>query len=235
MDAQGETINETERARYASYARRGKRDELRPKTTKNAEKSKQQPGNRKKSDEQRKDEPSLYPDPDNGPDEPLTEEVLRKARPRRIKKANRKTRVKHAESIPELAIRKPTRPSLPVCRRVSTAISAPPKLSTSTQEGPRKRRLEMAPSILAKKVALRHHKSSREIAEELASSYGMPATERHASENIIRGMRAAQRQFCERIRMSLPLNRTAEDVNCFLAVMEAECRQIEVHDSDEFV
>jgi len=101
--------------------------------------------------------------------------------------------------------------------------------------GPNKRRLEMAPSVLAKKVACRHHKSSREIAEELSSSYGMPETERRMNENIIRGMRAAQRQFCQHIRKNLPLDQTAEDVHHFLSVMEAECRRAEEHDSDEFV
>jgi len=61
----------------------------------------------------------------------------------------------------------------------------------------------MAPSVLTKKVACWHHKSSREIAEELSSSYGMPETERRMNENIIRGMTAAQRQFCEHIRKNL--------------------------------
>jgi len=93
----------------------------------------------------------------------------------------------------------------------------------------------MAPSVLAKKIACRHHKSSREIAEELSSNYGMPETERRMNENIIRGMRAAQRQFCQHIRKNLPLDRTAEDVDHFLSVMEAECRRAEEHDSDEFV
>ena len=63
--------------------------------------------------------------------------------------------------------------------------------------------LQMAPSVLVKKFQCQHHKSSREIAEELSSSYGMPVTERHMNENIIRGMRAAQRQFCEHIRKNL--------------------------------
>ena len=93
----------------------------------------------------------------------------------------------------------------------------------------------MVPSVLTKKIACRHHKSSREIAEELSSNYGMPETERRVNENIIRGMRAAQRQFCQHIRKNLPLDRTAEDVDRFLSVMEAESRRAEEHDSDEFV
>jgi len=93
----------------------------------------------------------------------------------------------------------------------------------------------MAPSVLAKKVAHRHGQSSREVAEELASRYGMPAEERRTNENIIRAMRVAQCQMCSRIRSHLPLYRTAEDIIPFLTIMEQECKRAEEHDSDELV
>jgi len=207
-------------------------------TTDDAEKPKRRPKTRKKvADEQLEDEPSYYPKPDDGPDASVSTESRRRAEQRQAMKTktSRKIRVRRAESVPDSVIRKPTQPSLPVCQRVRAAVSAPPKTSTSVRTGPNKRRLKMAPSVLAKKVACRHHKSSREIAEELSSSYGMKETERRMNENIIRGMRAAQRQFCQHIRKNLPLDRTAEDVDRFLSVMEAECRRAEEHDSDEFV
>ena len=221
MDDEGKPVRQAERDRYASYARRGKREELQPSTSANAEKPKKQPKTKKEvAAEPLDDKPSSYPKPDDGPDVPVpTESRLRAEQRRAMKtKTSRKIRVRRADSV----IRKPTQPSLPVCRRVRAAVSAPPKMSTSARTGPSKRRLEMAPSVRAKKVACRHHKSSREIAEELSSSYGMPETERRMNENIIRGMRAAQRQFCQHIRKNLPLDRTAEDVDRFLSVMEAE-------------
>jgi len=93
----------------------------------------------------------------------------------------------------------------------------------------------MTPSTLAAKVAYRSHKTSRDIADELASAYAMPTAERRANENLIRAMRAANREFCSRIRRALPLNRSKKDIDRFLTVMEQQCQEAERHDSNEFV
>ena len=126
-------------------------------TTDDAEKPKRRPKTTKKvADEQLEDEPSSYPKPDDGPDAPVSAESRLRAEQRRaIKtKTSRKIRVRRAESFPDSVIRRPTQPSLPVCRRVRAAVSAPPKMTTSARTGPSKRRLEMAPSVLAKKVCM---------------------------------------------------------------------------------
>ena len=95
--------------------------------------------------------------------------------------------------------------------------------------------MEIAPSVLDKRVASRANQSSTEIAEKLAATYGMPGNERRNNENIIRGMRAAERNLCAQLRRTLPFNRTLDDINRFLDQLEAECRRTEEHDSDEFV
>ena len=229
MDEEGKPICQAERARYAAYAKRGKREEAQPTSTEKVSSPKKQQKSRKKlTVEQPKDEPADYPRPDDGPDRPLP----RKQRPTAATKGRK---INRAEPIPDAVIRKPTRPSLPSSRKVRRVISAPPKMTENISAGPSKRRLEMAPSVLAKKVAHRHGQSSRKIADELASKYGMPAQERRMNENIIRGMRAAQRHLCSRIRRHLPLNRTSEDIDRFLTTMENDCRKVEEHDSDEFV
>jgi len=104
-------------------------------TTDDAEKSKKRPKTRRKvADEQLEDEPSSYLKPDDGPDALVSTESRLRAEQRRAMKTktSRKIRVRRAESVPDSVIRKPTQPSLPVCRRVRAAVSAPPKMSTST-------------------------------------------------------------------------------------------------------
>ena len=55
-------------------------------------------------------------------------------------------------------------------------------------------------------LASRRNQSSKEIADELAATYGMPIPERRNNENIIRGMRAAERNLCAQLRRTLPFN-----------------------------
>ena len=88
----------------------------------------------KVADEQLEDEPSFYPKPDDRPDALVSAESRHRAEQRRAMKTktSRKIRVRRAESVPDSVIRKPTQPLLPVCRRVRAAVSAPPKMSTST-------------------------------------------------------------------------------------------------------
>ena len=56
-----------------------------------------------------------------------------------------------------------------------------------------KRRLEIAPSVLAKKVAEGHDKSSTQLAEQLGTEYSWTSEERRQKVNAIRGMRAMER------------------------------------------
>jgi len=93
----------------------------------------------------------------------------------------------------------------------------------------------MTPSVLAKKVAHRSSKSSREIADELASTYAMTSAERRINENLIRAMRAANREFCSHLQRALPLKRTKKGIADFLTTIEQECLEAQRHDSDEFV
>ena len=93
----------------------------------------------------------------------------------------------------------------------------------------------MTPSVLAKKVAHRSSKTSREIADELASTYAMSSAERRTNENLVRAMRAANREFCSHLRRALPFNRTKKDIEDFPTAVEQECLEAERHDSDELV
>jgi len=134
--------------------------------------------------------------------------------------------------------RKPTRP-LPVVvprRRVArlevTATATRP--STSSALPAKRRRLEMAPSVLAQRVIAQPTRSSRDIVDDLASRYGWTPVEQRDRINVVRGMRAMAAAFSARIRRQLPINRTDADVQQFLTVMEEECRTMEGHVSDEF-
>ena len=91
----------------------------------------------------------------------------------------------------EATTRKPTRPAPLSCRRVRAMVSAPTPLPKGPSAQTSKRRVDMTPSVLAKKVAHRSSKTSREIADELASTYAMSSAERRTNENPIRAMRAA--------------------------------------------
>jgi len=187
------------------------------------------------------DEPSSWPKPARGPDHPLLPELVRAAHQKAYHRQGTVRRVKSAQrpapAVPEevpAAIRKSTRPLAPSCKQVRAAISAPPPYQRAPGSSPTKRRVEMTPSTLAKKVAHRSDKTSRDIADELTSTYAMPTAERRANENLIRAMKAANREFCSRIRRALPLNRS-KDIDRFLTVMEQQCQEAERLDSDEFV
>ena len=97
-----------------------------------------------------------------------------------------------------------------------------------------RRKKEMAPSVMAKLVTKMPNESSDQIAAKLAERYGWTPEERRQRMNIIRGMRAAERQMCIRIRRGLPFRRRSTDIDNFLDQLEHDCQQIEAHDSDEF-
>ena len=136
-------------------------------------------------------------------------------------------------------IQKPTRPAAPVCRRgrsesvKSIPTTTQPVAKASSDAVRSKRRMEMAPSTLAKRVAASGHLASRRLAEDIASCYAMPSLDTRHNENIIRGMRAAERHLTAKILWMLPLNRSTNDIDDFLRKLEDECRRTEEHDSDE--
>ena len=142
----------------------------------------------------RPEKPSSYPEHVRGPQSP----ELIKAVQQRQEARRRRATADRSRSAPQLeeaevaaaTTREPTRPAALSCRRIPAAINAPSALPR-TSSLPSKRRLEMTPSTLAKKVAHRSTKSSREIADELASTYAMWPSERRTNENLVRAMRAA--------------------------------------------
>jgi len=189
----------------------------------------------------KKDRQSSYPEPASGPEHPLTPDIVAAVR-RKSKSQPRAASAHHTPAQkreePEVAAattRKPIRPVRPSCRRVRAAVSAPPPFPKRAESSPVKRRVEMTPSVLAKKVAHSSTKSSREIAVELASSYAMPSGERRTNENLVRAMRAANREFCSHLRRALALNRSKKVIVDFLTKVEEQCQEAERHDSDEFV
>ena len=222
----GDPIDPATLAKFSAYAKRGKR----------------QP----KSDETQlalSDGPANYPKPDV-PDQVLAGPP--KEKPKKEKKKSALPRPQKESSTPKVAVteesgvevtaRKPTRPQLPVSRKIRPQLEFVTMPRRTAEETPRpKRKMEMAPSILAKRVAASRAQSSRQVAETLAEKYAMPSTERRQNENIIRGMRAAERNLCMQIRKMLPMRRTPDDVDQFLDELEAECQRADEHDSDEFV
>ena len=220
----GERITEAMLTKYLAYnrgAKRSKRSTKTGPTTSEVERTK----------ETSPDLPAAYPQQDQA-DPPITAKGAGKSTMRKA--------VKSVESD-NATKRKPTKPATPICRRKQLAkvVSMPittQALTKASSEGIRsKRRMEMAPSTLAKRVAGSGHLTSRRIAEDVASRYAMPSLDTRHNENIIRGMRAAERHLTAKIRRMLPLNRTANDINDFLTKLEDECCRTEEHDSDEFV
>ena len=189
----------------------------------------------------KKDRQSSYPKPASGPEQPLTPDIIAAVRRKtkiRLRAASAHQTPAQKGEEPEVTAaitRKPTRPVRPGCRRVRAAVSAPPPVPKRAGSSPSKRRIEMTPSVLAKKVAHSSTKSSREIADELASSYAILPGERRTNENLVRAMRAANREFCSHLRRALPLNRSKKDIVDFLTKVEEQCQEAERHDSDEFV
>jgi len=66
-----------------------------------------------------------------------------------------------------------------------------------------KRKIDLAPSTLAKRLAKTADNSSAEVVEELARIYQWTPEESRSKTNVVRGMRAAQRELCSRIRQHL--------------------------------
>ena len=261
----GQPIDDQTYAKYAQYSKRGKRIPSELKTTEQPNKPPAEPRKKGAKTTARKipksrefidetsgnetddywitlseseleipDTVAAYTEPDQ-PNSPLTPQqgVLPKDLGKKLK------RTKAALDIEAAAIiRKPTRPRNPSCRRITSTFNSatePIRLPKLVRAPHSKRRLEIAPSVLAKKVAEGHDKSSTQLAEQLGTEYSWTSEERRQKVNVIRGMRAMERQLSTKIRRSLPLNRTTESINHFLNQPEEDCREAEEHDSDEFV
>jgi len=107
--------------------------------------------------------------------------------------------------------RVPTRPSRVVTPRSRVAkLEAPTVVHQPSPTAPaaKRRRLELAPSVLAQRVMANPHKSSRDLVGDLASKYSWTPAAQRDRVNVIRGMRAMAAAFSARIRRRLPLNRT---------------------------
>jgi len=140
-------------------------------------------------------------------------------------------------TVPAPTERKPTRPmpiTTPRVRAATKESSTVRQLPPTTFAAAKRRRLELAPSVLAHKVIMNPNKSSRDLVDDLASKYSWSPMEQRDRVNVIRGMRAMAATFSARIRRRLPLNRTDEDVQRFLTAIEDECQLMEGHVSDEF-
>ena len=92
----------------------------------------------------------------------------------------------------------------------------------------------MAPSVLAQQVIANPTKSSRDLVGDLSTPYSWTPTEQRDRVNVVRGMRAMAAAFSGRIRRRLPLNRSDDDIQRFLTIVEEECQLMEGHVSDEF-
>ena len=103
--------------------------------------------------------------------------------------------------------RVPTRPlpaAAPHLRRVgrleaedAVAVRPPPTSVPTVQ----RRRLEMAPSVLAQQVIANPAKSSRDLVGDLTARYSWTPTEQRDRVNVVRGMRAMAAAFSGRIRI----------------------------------
>ena len=147
------------------------------------------------------------------------------------------SKTKPAPTTRSPTVRVPTRP-LPVptpARRVAQLQAAtvvrPP---VPTAPAAKRRRLELAPSVLAQRVIAHPEMTSRDIVGDLAAKYSWTPMEQRDRVNVVRGMRAMAAAFSARIRRQLPLNRTDDDIQRFLTVVEEECQTMEGHVSDEF-
>ena len=98
-----------------------------------------------------------------------------------------------------------------------------------------KRKIDLEPSTLAKRLTKMADKSSAEVVEKLASIYQWTPEERRSKTNVVRGMRAAQQELCSRIRQHLPFSSSPRKKDEFLSWLESAVEEVEERDSDEFV
>ena len=127
-----------------------------------------------------------------------------------------------------------TRPVPPPRRVAEIQAAAVTRPTAPTVPAAKRRRLEMAPSVLAQPVIANPDKRSRDVVEDLANRYSLTPVEQRDRVNVVRGMRTMAAAFSTRIRRPMPLNRTDADVQQFLTVVKTKCRRTERNVSDEF-
>jgi len=104
MDMEGKPARQAERARYALYIKRRKREESQPTDTENsAVPKKQQKDGKKRTVKQPKDKPANYPGPDNWKDQPVSKGLLWSRR-QATATEGQKIKVRRAESFPNALI-----------------------------------------------------------------------------------------------------------------------------------
>ena len=130
------------------------------------------------------DKPSPYPEPAHRREKAVSPEIIEATRQRqkthRCQATARNSKSAPRPEEPQVTVpttRKSTRPTALNCRRVRASTSAPTSLPKTTISTPSKRRVEMTPSALAKKIAPSSSKTSREI----ANSWHLPMPCRHRS------------------------------------------------------
>jgi len=256
-DEVGGPVDPAQKAKYLIWNKRGKRD---PAPTLKPPKLPKEPRRKKKvrvspagtvkgamividetggetSAEEDKPEHGTTPDQ---PDEPIVLPAIPMAKKGPVAAAGSDAeilRIRVAPAPAELNVTcrrktQPAKPFVPV-RKTAAAEAASPRLSEEKRNFSR-RRLQMAPSVLAKKVKAHPELSSTALADHLAGKYSWTPEERRGHVNTIRGMRAMQGLVCTTIRRILPMNRTPENTAEFFATLEGECKQAEQRDSDEF-
>jgi len=114
-------------------------------------------------------------------------------------------------------------------------VPIPVAVPRPSRAEPSRRRVELNPSTLARRVRNETAKSSTEIVDELATTYSYTAEERRAKVNIVRSMRAARRDFCMEIRRHFPLYPTPQAKDDFLKWLDTRVQAEEENDSDEFL
>jgi len=131
--------------------------------------------------------------------------------------------------------RKPVRPRKPpTVRGIRTIVSVPEKITRSTTQPDtfRRRRKALTAEGLAKSAA-NYSKSTRQLTEELAERMSLTPTERKRCQDLLRGMRVAQRHLCKRIRQKLLLDVRGKERRQFLGWLESTVAEIEGRSNDE--
>jgi len=124
---------------------------------------------------------------------------------------------------------KPRNPS--AVRTLRKTISLPTPIRKPAEVFQRRRRMITAESLA--RSAADYHKTTKQLAEEIAEHLSLAPTERKRCQDLLRGMRVAQRHLCRRIRMALPMNAGRTERQEFLTWLESTVREIEGRSSDE--
>ena len=131
--------------------------------------------------------------------------------------------------------RKPTRPAKPsTVRSLHKTLTAPMPVrqSTTSMEILKRRRTAVTAEGLARSAA-DYTKSTKQLSTEIAEHLSLMPPEKKRCQDLLRGMRVAQRHLCRRIRQALPLNAGRAERRQFLKWLESTVREVEGRSSDE--